>query len=119
MFARLQRGEASSYGAAKADMQSRFADILVDLAGHVPADVDLLFHFCYGDANHKHVVEPLDMGDMVDLANVLAKRVARPIQMVHMPVPRDRDDDAYFAPLRRLSLAPETLLCLARLSHHN
>ena len=33
VFARLQRGEASSYGASKADMQGRFADIIADLAG--------------------------------------------------------------------------------------
>lgn len=117
VFARLQRGEPSSYGPSKADMQVRFADILVDLANHVPAGIDLLFHFCYGDANHKHVVEPVDMGDMVDLANRLAKRVTRPIAMVHMPVPRDRQDDPYFEPLRRLVLAPETELCLG-LVHH-
>ena len=29
-----------------------------------------------------------------------------------MPVPRDRSDDAYFAPLSRLRLHPETELCL-------
>jgi hypothetical protein len=27
-------------------------------------------------------------------------------------VPRNRDDDAYFAPLQRLALRPETELCL-------
>ncbi len=83
----------------------RFADILLRLANHVPADIDLLFHFCYGDAGHKHVVEPTDMGDMVDFANRLATRIARPIQLVHMPVPRDRTDEAYFAPLSRLTAA--------------
>ena len=112
VFARLQRGEASSYGASKADMHGRFAGIIADLAGHVPRKIDLLLHFCYGDANHKHVVEPVDMGDMVALANELASRIARPIQMVHMPVPRDRADDTYFAPLRHLALDAETLLCL-------
>ncbi len=29
-----------------------------------------------------------------------------------MPVPRDRSDDAYFAPLRHLDLEPETELAL-------
>ena len=29
-----------------------------------------------------------------------------------MPVPRSRSDDAYFAPLHRLKLRPETELCL-------
>jgi len=34
-----------------------------------------------------------------------------------MPVPRNRDDDAYFAPLQQLRLRPETVLCLG-LVHH-
>jgi hypothetical protein len=29
-----------------------------------------------------------------------------------MPVPRDRSDEAYFEPLQRLELRPETELCL-------
>ena len=82
------------------------------LADHVPADIELMFHFCYGDSNHKHVIEPTDMGDMVDVANRLTADVKRTIQLIHMPVPRDRSDDAYFAPLKRLQLKPETELCL-------
>jgi hypothetical protein len=85
---------------------------VVDLGNRVPADVDLLYHLCYGDSNHRHVVEPTDMGDMVDFANRVAREIRRPLQLVHMPVPRDRDDDAYFAPLKGLALAPETELCL-------
>jgi hypothetical protein len=34
-----------------------------------------------------------------------------------MPVPRNRDDDGYFEPLRRLRLRPETELSLG-LVHH-
>jgi hypothetical protein len=36
---------------------------------------------------------------------------------MHMPVPRDRSDDAYFAPLSNLKLKPETRLYLG-LVHH-
>jgi hypothetical protein len=54
---------------------------------------------------------------MVEFANRLAQRIARPVQLVHMPVPRNRSDDAYFAPLKRLKLRPETELCLG-LVHH-
>ena len=68
-------------------------------------DIELLFHFCYGDSNHKHVVEPTDMGDMVEFANRLSRGVKRPIQLIHMPVPRDRADDAYFEPLRAAEAA--------------
>jgi hypothetical protein len=112
VFARLERNQPTSYGTTKQEMQETFAAIVVRLANHVPADIDLMFHFCYGDAGHKHVVEPTDMGDMVEFANRLSARVTRPIQMIHMPVPRGRSDDAYFAPLKRLTLKPETQLCL-------
>ena len=112
VFARLQRNEPNAYGRDRAEMLARFSAILADLAEHVPADIELLFHFCYGDSNHKHVVEPRDMADMVDVANRLSADIARPIQLIHMPVPRDRSDDEYFAPLARLKLRPETELCL-------
>ena len=112
VFARLERNQPSSYGKTKLEMQETFAGIVVRLANHVPADIDLMFHFCYGDAGHKHVVEPTDMGDMVEFANRLTARVTRPIQMIHMPVPRGRSDDAYFAPLKQLALKPQTQLCL-------
>jgi hypothetical protein len=112
VFARLQREQVGAYGASKAEMQERFSNILIDLGNRVPADVELLYHLCYGDAEHRHVVEPKDMGDMVDFTNRVAAGVKRPVNLVHMPVPRDRADDAYFAPLANLRLRPETELCL-------
>jgi methionine synthase II (cobalamin-independent) len=112
VFARLQRNEPNAYGRDRAAMLASFGAILVKLANHVPGDVELMFHFCYGDSNHKHVIEPLDMGDMVDVANLLCAKIERPVDLIHMPVPRDRDDDGYFAPLARLRLQPETELCL-------
>ncbi len=112
VFARLARNEGSSYGRGKAEMQETFANIVVDLGNRVPADIDLLYHLCYGDSNHRHVVEPTDTADMVEFANRVSQRIARPLQLVHMPVPRSRADDAYFAPLQGLQLRPETELCL-------
>jgi hypothetical protein len=112
VFARLQRGEPSPYGSTREEMLAKFSGILTDLANHVPPDIELLFHFCYGDSNHKHAVEPMDMGDMVDVADRLCADIKRTIELIHMPVPRDRSDDAYFAPLARLRLRPETGLCV-------
>jgi len=117
VFARLERNDKSAYGQSKEEMHEKFSAILIDLANHVPKDIELLFHFCYGDSNHRHVVEPTDMADMVELANRLVYGIRRPIQLIHMPVPRNRTDDAYFAPLNDLSLNPETELCLG-LVHH-
>jgi hypothetical protein len=112
VFARLERNEASSYGRTKVDMQDTFATIMVELGDRVPHDVDLLYHLCYGDSGHKHVVEPTDTADMVEFANRVSRQIRRPIALIHMPVPRNRADDAYFAPLQRLALRPETELCL-------
>ena len=71
VFARLERGEPTVYGRTKEEMLERFSSIVAELADRVPAGVELLFHFCYGDANHRHAVEPSDMGDMVEMANRL------------------------------------------------
>jgi hypothetical protein len=90
--------------------QSRSAllERLIRLGNAVPSGVELGYHLCYGDPGHKHLIEPEDLGLCVDISNALAEGVRRPIQWIHMPVPRDRADDAYFAPLRGLRKAPST-----------
>ena len=80
VFARLQRAEPSHYGRTREEMQARFSAILTDLGNHVPDDIELLFHLCYGDAGHRHVVEPTDMGDMVEFTNRLASGMRRRIR---------------------------------------
>jgi hypothetical protein len=112
IFNILQTGNFGRHGGTKAEAAANFAELLAPLGNHVPADVDLLYHFCYGDNNHKHSVEPIDMGDMTDMANRLTRASKRPINLIHMPVPRDRSDDAYFAPLKGLQLAPQTQIAL-------
>ena len=52
------------------------------------------------------------MAPMVDLANRLAEGVCRSVEFIHMPVPIERDDDAYFQALKDLNLKPETELYL-------
>ena len=52
------------------------------------------------------------MGDMTDMANRLTRAVKRPIDLIHMPVPRDRSDDAYFAPLKGSGSRPQTQIAL-------
>lgn len=87
-------------------------DAIVRVSSHVPSDVELGLHLCYGDPGHKHVVEPKDTGLLVRFANELTAAIGRPVAWVHMPVPRDRDDAAYFAPLRDLRLPAGTELYL-------
>jgi len=112
VFGVLQTGKFSHHGRTKDEAAANFTGLLATLGNRVPADVDLLYHFCYGDNNHRHSVEPIDMGDMTDMANRLTRAVKRPINLIHMPVPRDRSDDAYFAPLKDLKLAPQTEIAL-------
>ena len=83
----------------------------------VPSGVILGFHLCYGDPGHKHIIEPADTATAVAFANGICARVPRQVDFIHLPVPRGRDDDAYFAPLRNLSLTPGTELILG-LVHH-
>lgn len=79
---------------------------LVRIGGHVPGDVELGYHLCYGDAGHRHFKQPADTAHLVNVANAIAAGVTRPVNWVHLPVPRDRVDDAYFAPLRDLERFP-------------
>jgi hypothetical protein len=88
------------------------AAALARASGRVPADVELGLHFCYGNPGGRHIIEPDDTGLMVKFANRILALVPRAVTWLHMPVPRNRDDDAYFAPLRELRLPQGTELYL-------
>ena len=81
---------------------------LAALAEAIPEPVQVGYHFCYGDSGHRHFKQPADMGIMVRVANGIVNNAKRHITWMHMPVPRDRSDDAYFAPLTNLLLLPGT-----------
>ncbi|MFO1465462.1 MAG: hypothetical protein U1F35_03320 [Steroidobacteraceae bacterium] len=95
-----------------ADTPAVFARRFRDLCSPIPAEVELGFHLCYGDMDGKHGIEPLDLAKAVSLANLLCEHAGRIVHWMHMPVPIDRDDDAYFAPLAGLRLHRETQLFL-------
>jgi len=82
------------------------------LADAVPEDVELGMHLCYGDFGGRHFVEPQDSTKMTELANAISAAIARKIAWIHMPVPQDRSDEAFFAPLKKLKLHRETELYL-------
>lgn len=85
---------------------------LVRIGEQVPEGVELGFHLCYGDYGHQHFVQPKDTARLVTVANAISAGVQRSVQWLHLPVPRDRSDDAYYAPLAGLNLHPETELYL-------
>jgi len=99
------------------DVKGGILERLLRLSRQVPSDVELGYHFCYGDVQHRHFKEPADAGKLVEVANALAASLGRPLNWIHMPVPRDRTDEAYYAPLKELRLQPETELHLG-LVHH-
>ena len=88
------------------DMAGGIADRLAGLVDLVPAGVEAGIHLCYGDSGHKHFCEPADTRHLVDVANGVSARARRPIDWIHMPVPKERDDEAFFAPLADLRLKP-------------
>ena len=77
----------------------RYLSQIKHAASLVPAAAAMGLHLCYGDLGHSHLIEPPDLSVCVRLANAAHDAVERPIDFYHVPVPRDRDDDAYFAPL--------------------
>ncbi len=94
------------------DLPAEIMARMTRIGSAVPEDVELGFHLCYGDWDAKHMIDPLDAGKLVEFANALTRAVLRPITYIHMPVPLDRSDDAYFQPLGSLKLSPGTELFL-------
>jgi hypothetical protein len=98
--------------------QQEIADALVRLAELVPEDIPVGYHLCYGDAppqpgaKGRHFVEPTDAGLLVAVANAIAAGASRPVAWIHLPVPINRSDAAYFAPLAALDLPAQTRLYL-------
>ena len=78
----------------------------------VPEPVEVGVHLCYGDVAEKHFAEPADAAVLTRFANLVAAQVQRPLTWVHLPVPIERDDEAFFAPLEQLAISPDTELYL-------
>ena len=108
---------ASGYGAVMeawwdGDVLQGLADRLVRLVDAVPEDVEVGVHLCYGDVGEKHFVEPQDTATLVRFANAVIDGAGRELSWLHLPVPIDRDDEAYFAPLAGLRPVRELYLGL-------
>ncbi|KAK2766913.1 hypothetical protein FQN54_006228 [Arachnomyces sp. PD_36] len=77
---------------------------VVRLVDAVAPSVEVGLHLCYGDVDHQHFTEPKDMALLVEVANSVKKHAKRPITYIHMPVPKARTDDEFFAPLTNLDI---------------
>jgi hypothetical protein len=106
------------YEKGPVDFRVETMDVLTRIGDAVPPGIELGFHLCYGSPADEHLVQPKDSGLMVEMTNAISAGVKRPIRFFHLPVPKPRSDDAYFAPLEGLSLRPDGELYLG-LIHHN
>lgn len=95
-----------------ADVPAGTSERLARQIDRVPADVEVGVHLCYGDVAEKHFVEPADTAELVRFANLTVAAAGRPLTWLHLPVPIERDDDAYFAALATLGIPDETELYL-------
>jgi len=93
-------------------IEQTFAGSFARICAPIPAGVELGFHMCYGDMDAKHFVQPIDLRKTVELVNLIAASVNHPISWIHMPVPADRSDAAYFEPLTDLKRGPRTEIYL-------
>lgn len=87
------------------------------LAARVPDDVELGYHLCYGSPRDEHLVMPKDTAILAEMTRGLTAAIRRRLDFLHLPVPQDRTDEAYFAPLKTLQLPPETTLYLGLIHH--
>ena len=76
----------------------------VRLGKLVPEPVELGYHLCDGDHEGKYGVYPTGTSNMVIIARAIIEGAGRPVNWLHMPGPKNRDDDAFFAPLADLKL---------------
>ncbi|UNK71437.1 hypothetical protein [Microbacterium sp. H1-D42] len=92
-----------------------FDGLVLRLAGlidSVPSDVEVGVHLCYGDIAESHFIEPTDTGTLVRFANAVVAATDRDLSWLHLPVPIERDDEAYYAPLAELAPMNELYLGL-------
>ncbi len=77
----------------------RYADTVKTYSNFIPEETVLGLHFCYGDLGHKHAIEPQNLANAVWIAAESVRAIDRSIDYCHIPVPRERHDDAYFEAL--------------------
>ncbi|MEV7608622.1 hypothetical protein AB0N61_03980 [Microbacterium sp. NPDC089320] len=87
-------------------------DRLAAFIDAVPVDVEVGVHLCYGDVAEKHFFEPTDAANLVRYANAVITASARDLTWLHLPVPIERDDEEYYAPLAGLEYDGELYLGL-------
>lgn len=100
-----------------AHYKTQIFDMLGRLGDSVPAGVEMGYHLCYGSPRDEHLVQPKDAAIMVEMMNGIVDATKRHIDFVHIPVPKDRTDDGFYAPLKDFRRPAGTALYLGLLHH--
>ena len=91
---------------------------LIRCIDHVPDDVPVGMHLCYGDYGHQHFKQPDSLAMQVRLVNALVSGARRPVNWFSFTVPQAQRNAGYFVPLRDLSAGPEAELYFALVPYY-
>jgi hypothetical protein len=91
---------------------------LIRCIDHLPDDVPVGMHLCYGDYGHRHFKQPESLAVQVALVNAVVSGARRPVNWFSFTVPQAQFTAEYFAPLRHLGAGPETELHFALVPYY-
>jgi hypothetical protein len=100
-----------------ADYKAQTFAMLGRLGDAVPGDVEMGYHLCYGSPADEHLVQPKDAAILVEMMEGIAAATKRRIDFFHIPVPKDRTDAAFYAPLQAWKRPAGTRLYLGLLHY--
>ena len=92
-------------------------DMLGRLGDAVPEGVEMGYHLCYGSPRDEHLVQPKDAAILVEMMNGIGAAAKRRVDFLHIPVPKSRTDEAYYAPLKGWKRPEGTRLYLGLLHY--
>ncbi|MFM8535402.1 MAG: hypothetical protein ACKOEC_17740, partial [Acidimicrobiia bacterium] len=103
-----------------ADSKTQTFDMLGRLGDAVPTKengggVEMGYHLCYGSPADEHLVQPKDAAILVEMMAGIATATKRRVDVFHIPGPKERSDDAYYAPLKDWKRSVSTKLYLGLL----
>jgi hypothetical protein len=97
------------------DYKKQTFDMLGRLGDAVPQGVEMGYHLCYGSPRDEHLVQPKDAAILIEMLEGIASATKRKIDFFHIPVPKERTDAAFYAPLKGWKRPPGTALYLGLL----
>lgn len=104
-LAELVQGDDKSIAA------ERLEKVVVRLVNAIPREAAAILHFsCRDGANFK--IESVHLAEMAELVTSVLKATARPVELIHVPIPLTVPDEAFLSPLRKFMLPDTTRLCL-------